>query len=360
MKRTLAPVARIVGTLCLGTSLAACTSGAESTDQSTTDLVVTDTTDTATTDDTTTEPDVFTDVTFTLSGNGSIEGTALALHRLADRLGNFEVFASAAVSSPTPTIALPTPTDDELTAGTGGVETAVLLAAVHDDLDGDTEPEAGEPFVGVQADLAFVYQTAEANGFPKGWSVVDVRTGGLVPIDAVPMFLVGELQQVTLTGAFDGDVAPPVVALPEAWVEDGTFGELLVDEVLPIDTDAGTYTLTVEGAPPASHPATDDPSMAPGTVLESIFTYVDVDESGTFTEGDTSADGFLLCQPDGTSFEVGIGWFAPTDDIRVALDTRAITGWSVFVTVVTQSGPQVLPLGNTPPDLSLGACPEAG
>ena len=297
-----------------------------------------------------------TDIRFSLSGDGALANTAVTLHLVAD--DGYELVGSTQVDSPTPTITVAPPSADELgIVGLGGGAPGNLyVAALHDDEDGDAEPDEGEVYLATTGAVVIFFLAEAVGDYPAGWSAVDFASFELVSLDGVPI----EVKPRVDTLREGGDL-PRVAAVPSPWLEDETFGTPIVDEVLTItDQDEGIFLVEVEG-PPLEEQVVPLEGFPDGTVLASLFTYADLDASGSFSEGDEQDLTFRRCIPGVADNRIAFGWFPRTDDLALTEWAGGQLGWSLLINVNTPQGPQLEHVGSGSPPLAVitDVCPDA-
>lgn len=166
------------------------------------------------------------------------------------------------------------------------VRYALALSFADSNENGSHDP--GEVFVGgLDYGLMYVQSPTavmEFLGFRSGWNAFRTLGSFTEVVDLQGLVLqpsLATVETLSISGTYDENYGPARAAvLPVSWFSDPGFTEVVGD------TDLGsTWTMTLEGAPPASHilPA-DDPSL-PGGALDLPFAYLDNNGNGSWTLG---------------------------------------------------------------------------
>ncbi len=264
---------------------------------------------------------------------GSLEGTAFSLVHLQFpetddgdlAMGAVWVEAAAAAS-----ISLPAdvPPDDFFQASGGGLSVAVFVGALHED-DGDDRWEATEGWVAASTDwVAYldgpVPPELLAMGLVSGWNALEFHGESFVVGDTTAMPISVALNEsLVIGGTYDHTITHEdrVVALPAT-----VFGGLPVTSVMDdvaVGAD-GTWSVTLDGAPPADHYADVD-GNGEQEAVELPVAYVDNDSSLAYSSGDRIVA--AACVGD---VPVGGWWLEPPVNIisLVSITAQGLTlGW---------------------------------
>lgn len=179
--------------------------------------------------------------------------------------------------------------------GLPGLYAAFYFAAAWEDLNGDVLKGSSETYLGAgrvfptyfEGELPMELLLA---GILPGWNALEFVDGqdlpSVYPIDAVPLPL---SLRPTTAYALTGGVAEGIeldgrglTVVPSA---DGA-ASALSDQAL-----TNPWRLSFSGAPPEDHMERDG---GLGTAVEIPLTYLDLDASGTLTEGDAAAEAVCL------------------------------------------------------------------
>jgi hypothetical protein len=216
------------------------------------------------------------------------------------------------------------PSDDELTEidpeQFPGLTAAYYISAVHLDKDGDAEIDSDEQVVGVGTHFAVYLENVPADlvafGLADGWNALAFVEGQDFPdigdVDALDLPLsLYPVDSISVGGTYGGshDLHQTRFAtLAGPMFEGGAVDELLIDEA-----GAETWSWSISEAPPEDHFMDVDGQYA---ALELPMAYLDNDQSGGFTGGDSPTsvacyDGLpaLLWYSPGTS-DVLYAWYA--------------------------------------------------
>jgi hypothetical protein len=278
--------------------------------------------DTDTDTDSDTDTDRSGDLTFLI--DGEITGTAitLSLFNFGDQEPSVgDVMHAEAVTSATQTVTVAGPADDDLQEIDPGqfpdLMAAYYIAAVHLDTDADTEIDLEEQVVGVGSHFVVYLENVPADlqafGLDEGWNALAFVEGQDFPdigdVEGVdlPLSLFPQ-DSVSIGGTYGGSYdldSTRFAAVAGPMLEGGSVSELLVDEA-----GAESWSWSVEGAPPEDHFMDVDGSYA---AIELPMAYLDNDESGSFTGGDTPTS--VACK-DGLP---AVLWYSPgTSDVLYA------------------------------------------
>lgn len=162
------------------------------------------------------------------------------------------------------------------------------LALAFEDTNGDKLHNPGEAFIG-GLDYGLMYvenpsSVMEFLGFRSGWNAFRTLGSFTEVVDLQGLQLQPSLAtrtQMEISGTYDENFGPArAAALPVAWFSDPDFTAVIADTEL-----GGSWTMSFDGAPPASHmlPA-DDPNL-PGGALDLPFAYLDNDGNEAWTLG---------------------------------------------------------------------------
>ena len=284
-----------------------------------------------------------------------------------------EVLASTTVTSATPSLTLDPIAAEDLQPHPAfpTIQWAVYAVALHEDGDSDGEHDPEERYAAVSnAALVFVRSseplptTLTSLGMQLGWNALTVVDQPLasVPLNAVPIEIHPEENQLTLSGIFDpyggyytgtyptstptttpttgtgdtGDKPPlptgdtgdyyfPTGADSLAAIPAPMIYRQVVPKTLLYDAELEkTWSMTLTGEPPSDHQFTSDPFLPDGFALEYPLWYIDVNEDSAFTDED-----FTLaapCEPE-AQLTVRALWATRTPDLGLTIALEGRTGW---------------------------------
>lgn len=286
-----------------------------------------------------------TELTFVLSGN--TDDTVLTLTRIRFSDSNDEptfgdVLASAPVSGATVSVTPPVPNDlDEVDpTNAPGLMGAFFLPALSSDDNGNGAYDDGEPFVGIGLSLPTYFSgpipaSWTSVGVVEGWNALefdfDSTNGGVTAVgdvSAIPLDTnLWPVSSITIGGTYGGTVKVDglrLALLPYAAFHAGSLSGFMIleDEAL-----TETWTLSVDGEPPANHflSSVDWLSEIAG---ELPVAYKDQDDSEDLTDGDQWL--YLACSG---SDAVALFYTPELTDRLAALYyamSGAATGWSAW------------------------------
>jgi hypothetical protein len=160
----------------------------------------------------------------------------------------------------------------------------------------------------------------------------------------IPVNAPGTAMTALLSGTYPGVDPRRLALLPANQLDGGTLTDVLYDQPL-----GAKWAIALDGAPPASHLVTDDPTIPVGSAFELPASFVDTDKSGSVSEKDTFADG--VCTSDGRT--VWLAWIPPSDDLFFTLIVQGRSGW---VGIIDPESTTQEITGNELTDLVVGPC----
>jgi hypothetical protein len=237
----------------------------------------------------------------------AVTGAALALHPLDPRTGLEEIqpaWTSVGVSGDHASLPVTEPPASTFVPvdGEEGLELAMFAPLLWDDSDGDLAHDSGERFRASTRTVAVYFRGTlspemASLGIVLGWNALTLSTDGALPVpvrpDAIPLPLnLDPRETITFGGGVDGEadgwsllVANPVD------LSDGALDE-------PIHRSALTsrWSVTLEGAPPASHlvPLSDATDLL--TAIELPLAWIDLDDTPGLSGGDGLMRACLLSE----------------------------------------------------------------
>ncbi len=279
-------------------------------------------------DDTGDEPE---GTTLTWEVEGDFDGTAFSMVHVEFPENDGENFTMGAIyvdaeAGDTVSLDITADPEDFYQELAPGLYLAAFVGALHED-DGDTRWEGGEGFTAVSREFAIFFDGALppdllAAGLHSGWNAMIFAGEDFTVGDPEAMQIpIALTETLTLGGTTDDTINHDhrLVALPATIFAGLPVSALLADTSLPGD---GTWSITLDGEPPADHFVDIDGDGAEEAV-ELPAAYVDGDHTGGFSDGDTVV---ALGCVDGKP--IGGWWLAPPDDI-VQLISIQSAGYSL-------------------------------
>ena len=206
---------------------------------------------------------------------------------------------AVAVSGTTASFTLGRPPEDHINAldpdGLPGLYAAFYFAAAWDDKNGDTTKSGGEAYLGAGRVFPTYFEgempmSLLLAGFLPGWNALEFVDGqdlpSVSPIDAVPLPLsLRPTLAYTLTGGVAEGIDLTGRGLTVVPSMDGA-SSALVDQAL-----TNPWSLSFSDAPPDDHFERDG---GLGTAVEIPLSYLDLDGSGSLSDGDAAAEAVCL------------------------------------------------------------------
>lgn len=288
-----------------------------------------------------------TPLTFELTGD--TEGLAFSLQRISGGIAvPIEVEATAEVTGTEVTVRMPPPDPSELQTlqNEPVLSIAYYAGALHEDIDGDLEPDAGEPYAAVTRPLILFLASSDGSNplsqtWSLGWNVTDGNTP--LPLSNIPLPVRPETTTFSLSGTTEAAPSTRLAAVP--WLASAAAAPAPLPLDVPLES---AWTAELTGVP--AHRVTGDPKFPEGSASYRLVAYEDDDDQAGYTAGDTEVG--QVCGP--RNVGIAMFWYPPSDDLFESSRRSGQTGW---VAVEVRSGtPIAWRLADTLSDLTIGDC----